>query len=310
MCSSVSRIGDGISCGEAGESSQLRWENALRDWTLPRGAIRSTLRLGAALGHLREGGVVGALGAEGMSRSDGASVAHRSWVGRRRKGISLVVVAALLLALLAAALVGGLLAAPDANAAPRSVLIVAPHPDDEVLYGAGVTARALAAGAQVTIVYMTNGDYYDGVPGGLARADRAVDVQTTYIGTTEDDLIFLGYPDGGLATILSEYSTPGSAYMTDFGVTQTYGDAGPRRKRLPPLQVRRARRLQRPRRAAGPRVDPQRLQARRHLHDGALRRAPRPQHDLRVREAGDPSAEDRRPELRAHPAHDHSALAR
>ncbi len=146
--------------------------------------------------------------------------------GRRRKGISLVLVAALLLALLAAALVGGLLAAPDANAAPRSVLIVAPHPDDEVLYGAGVTARALAAGAQVTIVYMTNGDYYDGPSGGLARQNDAVNAQTTYIGTTEDDLIFLGYPDGGLATILSEYSTPGSAYMTDFGVTQTYGTRG------------------------------------------------------------------------------------
>src|SRR5450756_500662 len=35
--------------------------------------------------------------------------------------------------------------APAAGAAGRSVLIVAPHPDDDLLYGAGVVANALAA---------------------------------------------------------------------------------------------------------------------------------------------------------------------
>ena len=50
----------------------------------------------------------------------------------------------------------------SARAAGRSVLIVAPHPDDDLLYGAGIAATALAQGDSVKVVYMPNGDLYGG----------------------------------------------------------------------------------------------------------------------------------------------------
>ena len=39
------------------------------------------------------------------------------------------------------------------------VLILAPHPDDEVIGCAGVIQQALKAGARVKVVYLTNGDH-------------------------------------------------------------------------------------------------------------------------------------------------------
>ncbi len=39
------------------------------------------------------------------------------------------------------------------------ILILAPHPDDESIACAGIIQKALGAGAQVRIVYLTNGDH-------------------------------------------------------------------------------------------------------------------------------------------------------
>jgi LmbE family N-acetylglucosaminyl deacetylase len=113
-----------------------------------------------------------------------------------------------------------------ATAAGGDILVVAPHPDDDILYGAGVAANGLARGDTVTVLFMTNGDKYDGVVGGLQRQDASVEAQVTYIGTTEPNLIFLGYPDGGLHSLLTTYSSPGSIYVTSFGQSTTYGDRG------------------------------------------------------------------------------------
>ena len=77
------------------------------------------------------------------------------------------------------------------------VLIVSPHPDDDVLIAAGVAASAVASGKPVKVVYMTNGDFW-GAESGLVRERQAVEAQTRFIGTAESDLIFLGYPDGGM----------------------------------------------------------------------------------------------------------------
>jgi len=38
-------------------------------------------------------------------------------------------------------------------------MVVAPHPDDEVLGAGGLIQQAVAAGAEVRIVYLTNGDH-------------------------------------------------------------------------------------------------------------------------------------------------------
>ena len=113
-----------------------------------------------------------------------------------------------------------------ADATGHTVLIVAPHPDDDILYGAGIASSALARGDTVKILYMTNGDYYSGAIGGLSRQGAAVRAQTQYIGTTESDLLFLGYPDGGLSALLASYQDPDSVYVNSFGQSVTYGVHG------------------------------------------------------------------------------------
>src|SRR5690606_10583380 len=91
-----------------------------------------------------------------------------------------------------------LLASVRAQAA--GLLVVAPHPDDDLLIASGVIAAAKARGEQVVVVFVTNGDA-SGVSAGRLRQDEAVLSQTQHLGTTEDDLIFLSYPDGQLQTL-------------------------------------------------------------------------------------------------------------
>jgi LmbE family N-acetylglucosaminyl deacetylase len=105
------------------------------------------------------------------------------------------------------------------------VLIVAPHPDDDVLIAAGVTANAIARGDDVKVVYVTNGDS-EGVATGLRRQDEAVAGQVQNLGTVETDLIFLGYPDAGLQTIIASYPTTTDSYVGRNGRTTTYGARG------------------------------------------------------------------------------------
>lgn len=112
-----------------------------------------------------------------------------------------------------------------AAAAPGGVLIVAPHPDDDLLYGAGIAAAALSAGRTVTVVFITNGDL-NGVPTGVVRQEQAVVAQTTYIGTSEPDLIFLGYPDGSLPALHDLYTNPTDAFTAPIGTSETYATWG------------------------------------------------------------------------------------
>ena len=112
-----------------------------------------------------------------------------------------------------------------AMAQAESILVVAPHPDDDLLYAAGVTANAEAAGDSVKIVYMTNGDLGSGVAGGLSREAAAVAGQAI-IGTPEANLIFLGYPDGGLLTLLEDYPSSTEVYTNETGQSATYGAHG------------------------------------------------------------------------------------
>src|SRR5712664_3781285 len=39
------------------------------------------------------------------------------------------------------------------------IVIVAPHPDDEILGAGGLIQAALAVGADVRVIYLTNGDH-------------------------------------------------------------------------------------------------------------------------------------------------------
>ncbi|MCX5696004.1 MAG: PIG-L family deacetylase [Candidatus Omnitrophica bacterium] len=98
------------------------------------------------------------------------------------------------------------------------VLVLAPHPDDEDLGCGGMMQRALKAGAQVKVAYLTCGDnnifsivFYnklffpfrllslrkkDFITLGHQRVHEAINAMKI-LGIQESDLIFLGYPDHG-----------------------------------------------------------------------------------------------------------------
>lgn len=92
-------------------------------------------------------------------------------------------------------------------------LIVAPHPDDETLGGAGVIEKAIAAGKKVKVVILTAGDGYERAVienlhvvhpkaadyrklGELRHLESLAAMK--HFGVKQEDVIFLGYPDGGI----------------------------------------------------------------------------------------------------------------
>ena len=111
-----------------------------------------------------------------------------------------------------------------ASLSHAQVLVVAPHPDDDILTSSGIISRALARGDAVRIVFMTNGDI-NGLQTGYLRQDQAVSGET-YLGVSEDHLIFLGYPDAHLNDIFYYYPNQGDAFVTSFNQSTTYGDRG------------------------------------------------------------------------------------
>lgn len=105
---------------------------------------------------------------------------------------------------------------------PNSALVIAPHNDDEVLGVGGLIQRHLERDDPVTIVLMTNGDgQYRGpfrnrrkaVRFGYHRQRetlRALDE----LGLEADQVIFLGYPDRGLARLWNRYWTSEQPYTS------------------------------------------------------------------------------------------------
>jgi len=124
-----------------------------------------------------------------------------------------------LFGLLAAASLLGASAAEPAREKlpPLDLLVVAPHPDDEALGCTAVMLQALERKQRVGVVLLTNGDAFAGVTvvakkpqDQVVPADylklAAVRQQHTVgamgrIGVRAADLLFLGYPDGGLEAI-------------------------------------------------------------------------------------------------------------
>lgn len=112
---------------------------------------------------------------------------------------------------------------PDIDANDK-LLIVSPHIDDEILSSGGLMQEALARGAQIKIIYLTNGDnsYFsvikenknfketpnDFLSLGEKRMKEANEA-TGVLGISSSSLVFLGYPDGGLKSLLSaNFVTP------------------------------------------------------------------------------------------------------
>lgn len=112
-------------------------------------------------------------------------------------------------------------AEPAPAALPLDVLVVAPHPDDETIGCAGVTLQAVARRERVGIVVLTQGDGHarltavvakkpveqlgpdDFVRAGILRQGHTLRAAAS-LGVAESDIVFLGYPDGGLAKMYRE----------------------------------------------------------------------------------------------------------
>jgi LmbE family N-acetylglucosaminyl deacetylase len=101
-----------------------------------------------------------------------------------------------------------------------SLLVVSPHPDDEVLCCSGVIQRVLHAGGRVSIVWLTSGDGSEldllvveksliFRPSrlrelALRRMQESRDA-ATILGVPLDRLYFLGYPDRGILPLFTDY---------------------------------------------------------------------------------------------------------
>jgi LmbE family N-acetylglucosaminyl deacetylase len=112
-----------------------------------------------------------------------------------------------------------------------SLLVVSPHPDDEALCCAGAIQRVLHAGGRVSIVWVTSGDGSEldllvvekslfGASGRLRDlAQKRMQESRNaarILGVAPDHLFFLGYPDGGILTIITDnYITPYRSRFTD-----------------------------------------------------------------------------------------------
>ncbi len=110
---------------------------------------------------------------------------------------------------------------PELTLSPDDrILVLAPHPDDEVLGTAGILQRAVSMNIPVKVVFFTYGDsnqwsflLYRKHPVfipkavenmGLVRRDEAISA-ASILGVKRDDLIFLGYPDFGTMNIWSAH---------------------------------------------------------------------------------------------------------
>lgn len=111
---------------------------------------------------------------------------------------------------------------------PQRVLIIAPHPDDEVLGCGGLIAQAVQAEVPVQVVMLTNGDGYcaaaamlargkpepdDYVELGRFRQEETLKAAAT-LGLQHDQIRFLGYPDRGLWRLWRSPTTPTASTFT------------------------------------------------------------------------------------------------
>lgn len=121
-----------------------------------------------------------------------------------------------------------LVESPRAAALPRApgfgpsdrVLLLSPHPDDEVLCCAGMLQQAVRSGAQVYVTWLTSGDGFEWDVVLLSRTpdpgDRAMlelgrrrmgeaRAAARVLGIPAANLRFLGYPDQGLQRMFLDY---------------------------------------------------------------------------------------------------------
>lgn len=76
------------------------------------------------------------------------------------------------------------------------LVVIAPHPDDEVLMASGLMQATVERGGRVAVIIVTNGDSGCERDGYLREAESSAGLAT--LGVKAADVHFLGYPDGAL----------------------------------------------------------------------------------------------------------------
>jgi LmbE family N-acetylglucosaminyl deacetylase len=123
--------------------------------------------------------------------------------------------------------------------AATSLLIVAPHPDDETLCCAGLMQRVARAGGRVSVVWITSGDASEidmlliehrvfepaKARDLAARRMREARAATGVLGVPAERQLFLGYPDRGVLKLLT--TNRSTAYTSGFtgAAAVPYSDA-------------------------------------------------------------------------------------
>lgn len=110
---------------------------------------------------------------------------------------------------------------PAPNASTR-LLVLAPHPDDETLGAGGTLHMTLRNGGAARIVFLTCGDGSRSTQLALGLRKRRhhsfrfvaklrreeATAAARILGLEKNDVIFLGFPDGGLQAIWEKHPTP------------------------------------------------------------------------------------------------------
>jgi LmbE family N-acetylglucosaminyl deacetylase len=108
-------------------------------------------------------------------------------------------------------------------------MVIAAHEDDEALAFAGVIHAAVLEGDRVIVVMVTNGDAAASQSTGLLRESETV-AAVGVLGVPEDQVIFLGYPNGSAAgsgvAALYGASDANAVYTSPIGTSATYGNRG------------------------------------------------------------------------------------
>jgi LmbE family N-acetylglucosaminyl deacetylase len=109
----------------------------------------------------------------------------------------------------------------------RDLVVVAPHPDDETLIAAGILEAAGAHGGRVAVIVVTNGDFTCERDGHVRQGETVAALAK--LGVAEEDIHFLGYPDGWLAELGDEPLPPVARRALDGSCTKetgTYAERG------------------------------------------------------------------------------------
>lgn len=119
----------------------------------------------------------------------------------------------------------------EAPAKNSRVIVFAPHNDDEALGCAEFIKKTIKNGGQVKVVFTTNGDGFinaiqfdyfklypkpnDFIEFGYTRQQESI-TALEKLGVSSENIIFLGYPDGGISALWNSYWDNSKPYMSPY----------------------------------------------------------------------------------------------